>query len=205
MDLSTYIDSYHRYGWCRIPSYHDDSWTDVCGTIGLQLKHRAHELSDWKGISCAGRFDPRLTEMYTDKKMYDLAIQFLGEDVYLFNDQIVYKLPEEHFCFDPHYDNQYGPNADNKIHTVNFSCALDEFESSLEIQDERGWHVFYPCKGDVIAIRGDTYHRSPIHLGTRPRGLYACVYTAEPLYKKDFYYSKFTPDLISSSYIDVTK
>jgi hypothetical protein len=139
--------------------------------------------------------------------MYNLAIQFIVEDVYLFNDQIVYKLPDEKFGFNAHYDNQYGPNSDNKIHTVNFCCALDDFESPLDVKDctSGEWSSLYPNRGDVIAIRGDTYHSSPYHRGDNPRGLYACVYTEEPLYLKNFYYSKFTQDLISTSYIDVTK
>ena len=64
----------------------------IVGALGLEMRHKAPQYSDWKGISCAGRFDYRLTEMYTSMEMYALARQFLGNEVYFFNDQMVYKL-----------------------------------------------------------------------------------------------------------------
>lgn len=172
----------------------------IAGSLGLTMKHQAHLYSEWKGISCAGRFDYRLTELYTSMEMYTLARLFLGDEFYFFNDQMVYKLEGEQLEFRSHYDNQYGPNADNKIHTVNFSCILDDFESPLIINGED----VFPKRGDVIAIRGDTIHSSPVNTG-KTRGLYACVYAQESIHMKDFYHERFTPNDIRKSYLHVTK
>jgi len=199
------VTQYKEEGWCHISNYLSEHWTMIVSAIGLEMRHKVSEYSKWKGISCAGRFDYRLTEMYTSMEMYALARQFLGDEMYFFNDQIVYKLPnEESFAFEPHYDNQYGPNADNEIHTVNLCCILDDFESPLNVKGKDGWISLYPKRGDVVAIRGDTYHGSPGNTGNA-RGLYACVYTEKPLYMEDFYYSRFTSNDIRKSYIDVAK
>ena len=87
---------------------------------------------------------------------------------------------------------------------MNLCCILDDFDSPLDIEGKDGWVSLYPKRGDVVAIRGDTYHGSPGNKG-KARGLYACVYTEKPLYMEDFYYSRFTPNDIRKGYIDVTK
>ena len=40
--------------------------------------------------------------------MYEIAQQILGDQIWLFNDQIVYKVPRDNMDFKAHYDNQYG-------------------------------------------------------------------------------------------------
>lgn len=206
MEHRSVLTHYKEEGWVHIPQYLSEHWTMIVGAIGLEMRHKWHQYSSWKGISCAGRFDYRLTEMYTSMEMYVLSRFFLGNKVHFFNDQIVYKLKDEkNFVFESHYDNQYGPNSDNKIHTVNFCCILDDFDKPLVVKGTTGWVPLLPKRGDVIAIRGDTYHGSGCNTGGRTRGLYACVYSESPIHMKDFYFEEFTSNDIRKSYIDITK
>jgi ectoine hydroxylase-related dioxygenase (phytanoyl-CoA dioxygenase family) len=128
--------------------------------------------------------------------MKNLAREILGDEVYLFNDQIVIKLPNDRLRFEPHKDNQYGPNSDGSIHTVNMSWILDDFteeNGTLEIQnqDDGEWVTIYPKKGDIVAIHGNTYHRSGKNKTIYSRGLYACVYTESPINLEGFYTQRF--------------
>ena len=61
--------------------------------------------------------------------MYNLATSLLGkEDIWLFNDQIVIKKPNDNFVFPEHTDNDVvDVNKDYKIETVNISVILDDF------------------------------------------------------------------------------
>jgi hypothetical protein len=67
----------------------------------------------WKGLEMASTLDDRLYPQYTSDTMIELAKKFLEvEEPYLFNDQVVVKLPNEIFAFEPHFDNQYGINPE---------------------------------------------------------------------------------------------
>lgn len=69
----------------------------------------------------------KLFEVYTSQWMYDLVSQHIPKP-YLFNDQIVVKLPGEQFNFSPHRDNQFGPLPDDaNLVTQNFTLVLDDF------------------------------------------------------------------------------
>ena len=187
---------YKQKGWKLFPSVFTNEEIEPIHDIGLILKEHANKYSEWKGISCAGRFYPQLFDLYTSQKMFDLSTQILGESVYHFNDQIVFKNPHENFYFQEHYDNQFGPNKDNLIHTCNFCVILDDMDKNngtLEVKnyDDGQWNRLTLKRGDVVAIRGDTYHRSQINTSSEPRGLYACVYSESAVYLKDFYYTKF--------------
>jgi ectoine hydroxylase-related dioxygenase (phytanoyl-CoA dioxygenase family) len=76
------------------------------------------------------------------------------------------------------------------------SWILDDFteeNGTLEIQnqDDGEWVTIYPKKGDIVAIQGNTYHRSGKNRSIYSRGLYACVYTESPIYLEGFYTQRF--------------
>ena len=186
------IEKYNRDGYVHLKNYLNGVLDlDKVASVGLGMRLHVSDYSNWNGISCAGKHSTILDDFYRSVTMTSLAKKFLGDDCYYFNDQIVYKLPRDiNFVFETHYDNQYGPNIDNKIHTVNFCVILDDFEVPLEIKCGDEWVSLYPNKGDIIAIRGDTYHRSAGNTSNKPRGLYACVYTKEPIHLDGFYTEK---------------
>jgi hypothetical protein len=186
--MNQLIEKYNRDGYVHIEGYVPQSTIEMISPFAMGIRLLAHEYSDWKGVPCAGRHSIMLNDFYESDLMVNLAQSFLGDDCYFFNDQVVYKLPNETtFVFEAHYDNQYGPNMDNKIHTVNCCVILDDFEVPLDVKSPEGWVSLYPKKGDIVAIRGDTYHRSAGNTSDKPRGLYACVYTKEPLHLEGFY------------------
>ena len=130
--------------------------------------------------------------------MYNLATSLLGkEDIWLFNDQIVIKKPNDNFVFPEHTDDDVvSVNKDYKIETVNISVILDDFTNengTLEILSQltKNWVTTYPKKGDIVAIRGNTLHRSGENKSSESRGLLACVYTEEKLNVDMFYTEKF--------------
>jgi hypothetical protein len=98
--------------------------------IALKLKYKnrvgepRHNGSGafWNGLELASTLDPNLWKSYTSNFMYDISKLYLESEPYLFNDQVVVKLPDESFYFDPHYDNQFGPQGNHK--TINCCWIL---------------------------------------------------------------------------------
>ena len=149
-------------------------------------------------VGCAGAYEGELMNLYTSKFSYDLATTLLQkEDIYLFNDQMVYKFPNDNFTFAAHYDNQYGAeNKDGNMHTVNMSWILDDFtdqNGTLELQSlkTKEWTRVYPKAGDIIAINGNCLHRSGPNESDKPRGLYACVYSEGQINLGNYYNEPF--------------
>ena len=146
----------------------------------------------------AGKYDQYLHRFYRSKFMYNLATSLLGQDdIWLFNDQVVIKKPNDKFVFPEHTDNDtVEGNKDYKIETVNISIILDDFtdeNGTLEIYSKltNNWETVYPKKGDILAIRGNTLHRSGENKSPNSRGLFACVYTEEKIEFGKFYSEKF--------------
>jgi ectoine hydroxylase-related dioxygenase (phytanoyl-CoA dioxygenase family) len=115
--------------------------------------------------------------------------------MYYFNDQIVMKIPHDDLSFAPHYDNYYGTNRDGKFQTVNLSVILNDFtheSGGFEVLVNDKWIDLTKQlkRGDVLAIEGNTVHRSHQNKSSEPRGLYACVFTEKPMGMKDFYEDK---------------
>lgn len=190
------INHYRQKGWVVIKDALNPHEVDMVKRIGEDMRLHAADYSTWSGISCAGNFNDRLFQSYTSDTMKELACEILGDEVYLFNDQIVIKLPNDRLRFEPHKDNQYGPNSDGSIHTVNMSWILDDFTEEngtleLQNQDDGEWVTIYPKKGDIVAIQGNTYHRSGKNRSIYSRGLYACVYTESPIHLEGFYTQRF--------------
>jgi len=191
------IEHYEAKGWMHLPSLIDDDIISKVKKIGIELRKDYPKYSDWKGISCAGKFSEELFNIYTSEVMYDLTRQILGDVVYLFNDQMVMKMPRDSLEFPAHYDNQYGPNKNSGIHTINVACILDDITAtngSLEVQniDNRKWSTPVLKRGDVLVINGNTMHRSYPNKSPHARGLYACVYADKPISLDGFYREPFT-------------
>lgn len=140
----------------------------------------------WEGgIGCASSHDPHLMKYYTSPFALEIAENILGPNIWLYNDQIVYKI-NPHTHFPPHTDNSLGPNTDNAIHTVNCVWVLDNFtllNGPICIENK----PILAKAGDMICIRGDTIHSSKPNISGIPRIVYACVYSSEKLVYQNFY------------------
>lgn len=157
----------------------------------------------WPGLDMASQFEfateeenSRLYSVYTSTWMYDLISRWLPEP-YLFNDQVVVKMPGEHFDFEAHQDGQYGPDVEGLV-SYNCTLVLDDFTEEngpIEVlDDELGWTTVLPKAGDVLIMRGDCWHRSTHNKSNKPRRVYICVYTNKPIgedFQKGFYHKKF--------------
>ena len=145
----------------------------------------------WAGFEMASKLDPRLFSSYTSPIMYELSSILLEtKEPYLFNDQVVVKLPGEGFTFEEHYDNQYGPDpqaaANKEYKTVNISWILNDMptETGPLICKNLKTGIYEEIiakAGDVVAIEGNTLHGSNQNISSNIRGLYACVYSTHPI------------------------
>lgn len=159
----------------------------------------------WQGLDMASQCpltteqqNKKLFEVYTSQWMYDLVSQHIPKP-YLFNDQIVVKLPGEHFDFSPHRDNQFGPLPDDaNLVTQNFTLVLDDFtqeNGALQVWENKQWHTLLPKAGDIIMIEGNTIHKSAANNSDKPRRVYICHYTDRPIgesFQKGFYNQPFS-------------
>jgi hypothetical protein len=190
--MEHYVNHYNDKGWVHIPNLIGSDVIDVVRTIGISMREEYSKYSSWKGISCAGKFNDTLSEMYTSDTMMDLSKNILGDSVYLFNDQMVMKFPNDNLEFKAHFDNQFGLDNNRGIHTINVSWILDDItieNGSFEIQnlDNKKWCTPVLKTGDVIVIGGNTLHRSYTNKSDSARGLYACVYSDKPIEFTGFY------------------
>lgn len=195
MPMNFNTQHYRQKGWQVFPSILATEEVETVRHIGVSMRLNASKYSGWKGISCASKFDETLFMMYTNPLMKYLSTQLLGPKVHLFNDQIVVKLPNDNFTFPEHYDNQFGPNSKGFIHTVNLSWILDDINDSngglhVKNKDDGEWVKLNPKKGDIVAINGNTYHRSGENNTNMTRGLYACVYTEKPIHLEGPFYTE---------------
>ena len=154
----------------------------------------------WKGIEMASKLDNELFNCYTHKSMYGIVSTLLGTKTpYLFNDQVVVKMPREDFAFGEHFDNQHGPDPigalNNEFKTINFLWALTDAPKKsgpLEILNKKTnqWDLITAKAGDIIAIDGNTYHRSENNNTSKVRAMYACVYANKKMNFDGFYNEK---------------
>ena len=123
--------------------------------------------------------------------MYDIATELLETDeIYLFNDQIVIKLPNEDFKFEKHTDNQYGPYNDlaeeGVFKTITSAWILDDFTIdngpvSILNKQTNEWDIPLPKKGDMVIWDGNTLHESSINQSNKERAVWLCVYSTHDL------------------------
>lgn len=146
-------------------------------------------LVHWRGLGCAGAYDKYLMNFYTSNLMHEYAKALLNtQEVWLYNDQIVVKLPHDNFEFKTHTDNET-----EGINSVNCCVILDDFteENGGLVVDE---NTLYPKAGDIVAIHGDTPHSSKPNISDSPRCLYACVYSDSKIHFQNYYRVPFNSD-----------
>tara|TARA_R100001377_G_scaffold77133_1_gene54290 strand:- start:2231 stop:2887 length:657 start_codon:yes stop_codon:yes gene_type:complete len=157
----------------------------------------------WKGLEMASTLQPLLYDSYTHPDMLQIAKTFLQvEEPYLFNDQVVVKLPNEEFTFDPHYDNQFGKDVKGALRgdfkTINCCQILTNMPKetgplSCLNRKSNAWEVLPAQAGDIVIIDGNTLHSSTTNTSLKIRALYACVYSTHPIgdFDKGYYNEKF--------------
>jgi hypothetical protein len=142
-------------------------------------------------ISVASFLSPKLFTYYTSDFMYDIATKLLETDnIYLFNDQIVIKLPDENFEFEKHTDNAYGPHNELALKglfkTITCAWILDDFTIdngpvSILNKKTNDWDTPLPKKGDMVIWDGNTLHQSSINKSNKERAVWLCVYSTHDL------------------------
>ena len=157
----------------------------------------------WKGLEMASTLNPLLFEAYTDSTMLEIAKSFLQVDEpYLYNDQVVVKLPGDDLHFEPHYDNQYCKDPEaalrGEFKTINFCQILTNMPEETGplscFNNETQQYDLLPADaGDIIAIDGNTPHSSTHNLSNKIRALYACVYSTHNIgnWQSGFFTQKF--------------
>jgi ectoine hydroxylase-related dioxygenase (phytanoyl-CoA dioxygenase family) len=163
----------------------------------------------WKGIDMASIIEPQLFPMYTSRLMFKIASKLLETNhIFLFNDQIVTKLPNEDFEFKPHCDNQYGPNLElakkGEFQTITCAWILDDFNekngpiSFLNKKTNR-WETPLAKAGSILVWDGNTIHLSKVNQTEKPRRVWLLIYSSKDIntiksnlsYFKKFHNKKF--------------
>mgnify|MGYP003684302525 FL=1 len=157
----------------------------------------------WKGLEMASTLNPLLFEAYTDSTMLEIAKSFLQVDEpYLYNDQVVVKLPGDDLHFEPHYDNQYCKDPEaalrGEFKTINCCQILTDMPEETGplscFNNQTQQYDLLPANaGDIIVIDGNTLHSSTINRSNKIRALYACVYSSHSIgnFQSGFYVQKF--------------
>jgi len=163
-------------------------------------------LQHWDGLEMAGMYYEELFKLYTSDLMYDIAKELLDTDeIYLFNDQIVVKLPNDGFIFKPHSDNGLGPNpklaSEGFYKTITCCWVLDDFTENngpiiLLNKETQIYETIYPKTGDIVVWDGETVHYSDENKSDKPRRVWLQIYSNKDVTKvpsdKNFkrYYSQ---------------
>lgn len=195
------LQEFKEQGFVHLENVIDNGLLEYTRDLAIKMKakymHSVGKPRDWgtgkfwAGFEMASKLDPGLFKSYTSKTMYNLSSTLLEtNEPYIFNDQIVVKLPGEGFKFEPHFDNQYGPDpkaaARGDYKTVNISWILNDMPSEtgplicLNKKTDK-WEEIIAKAGDVVAIEGNTLHGSRKNISQNIRGLYACVYSTHPI------------------------
>jgi len=173
------------------------------------LKGKSKEyggLKHWDGLEMAAMHYEELFKLYTSDLMYDIAKELLDTDeIYLFNDQIVVKLPNDGFIFKPHSDNGLGPNpklaSEGFYKTITCCWVLDDFTENngpiiLLNKETQVYETIYPKTGDIVVWDGETVHYSDENKSDKPRRVWLQIYSNKDVTKvpsdKNFtrYYSQ---------------
>lgn len=206
LNQSIDVEFYNKFGWVQIQNIVPQEIISQLRKKGIILRQWVNDKlgqtsnygspTHWRGVGCAGMYDDYLLKFYKSNLMFEVSSKLLNTDkIWLFNDQMVIKLPQDNFGFDPHYDNQFGgENKNGLIHTVNLGVVLDDYTTengTLEIFHEDKWLKIFPKSGDIVAINGNTLHKSNPNYSKDSRGLYACVYSEQQINLHNYYKDKF--------------
>lgn len=177
------IQKFKQQGYIVIHNCISEDMIENCKNICVSIRNS----DERQVISVASLLSPELFKYYTSDFMYDIATQLLEtEDIYLFNDQIVVKLPNEDFKFEKHTDNAYGPHNELALQGVfkTITCAwvLDDFTEdngpvSILNKQTNEYDIPLPKRGDMIIWDGNTLHESSINKSNKERAVWLCVYS----------------------------
>jgi ectoine hydroxylase-related dioxygenase (phytanoyl-CoA dioxygenase family) len=207
------INKFNKQGYIHLTGVIEPELLASTRYLSIELKNKYKKYEGkprdngsgvfWKGIEMASTLQPLLLESYTHPDMFEIAKTYLQVDEpYLFNDQVVVKLPNEEFTFSPHFDNQYGPDPEGalclRFKTIN--CCQILTNMPLETgplrcyNKETQQYDILPAKaGDIVVIDGNTLHSSTQNESDKIRALYACVYSTHPIgnFEKGYHNIKF--------------
>jgi len=197
--MTELVKFYDEHGWVHLKNQIPTDVISIIRDKGIELRMWVDDKIGqpsqygtpvyWQGVGCAGMYDEYLMDFYTSDQMYELASSFLKtKDVWIYNDQMVVKLPNDGLYFDKHTDNIF-----DRINTVNLCVILDDFTDenggTLDVYNTNDDEMItvYPTQGDIVAIQGNTWHKSNHNKSQEPRGLYACVYADEVVDFQNYY------------------
>ena len=200
------LQFYKKHGWVHLQKKISEDAVHELQTRSIKLRKWVNDKigqpckyggdTHWKGVGCAGMYDTYLLDFYKSNLMIDIAKKLLKtEDVWLYNDQVVVKLPNDNFGFEEHTDNSIGGNFNEGGNTINMSVILTDFtdeNGTLQLRDTK----IYPKAGDIVVIHGDTPHQSNPNKSDKPRCLYACVYSDKQIIFKNFYKERIVKSII---------
>jgi ectoine hydroxylase-related dioxygenase (phytanoyl-CoA dioxygenase family) len=197
------VNQFKKSGYIRLENVISINDADIVRQIALDFKN---EIIDnnllgtlkktgveryWRGLDMASTMSPKLYEYYTSNIMYQIATSLLEtNEIYLFNDQVVVKLPNEEFEFVEHTDNSFGPNnqmaLNNEFKTITCCWVLDDFNlenGPISILDKtsKEWKLPLPKRGDIIIWDGNTIHKSSKNTTNLERCVWLCVYSTTNL------------------------
>jgi ectoine hydroxylase-related dioxygenase (phytanoyl-CoA dioxygenase family) len=200
------LNHYRDKGWVHLKSvllprdvtalkYHGRAVSDINrDRIGEDAVYGVDK--HWNGVCCAAMERKHLWYFYTSPFMYDIVSELLEtKEPWLYNDQLVWKYPNDGFKFEPHCDSNAG-NYQTAKHTINCLVFVDDVTKEnggirMQNNDNGRWTDLYPKAGDIVCINGVTVHASEPNVSEKVRGAYACVYSAERLQKGKFYQTRF--------------
>ena len=178
------LDHYRLKGWCNLKSaLLPKDITNLKYYGGKVVKEYLDSEGGkpkWRGVHTASMYDKHLWYFYTSGMMLDIAQNLLETQTpWLFNDQLVWKMPESGFGFAPHTDNTTGVRIWNK--TINCLVILDDINIEngglmVRNRDNGNWVSPTLKQGDILCIDGDTEHASGENLSDKTRSTYACVF-----------------------------
>ena len=197
------INKFKEEGYIIIEKFIPQNYIEVASNLCVELKNfndskltngkPSGSVSYWKGLDMASTYSLELLNLYTSDLMFNIATSFLEtNEPYLFNDQIVVKLPNDNFKFEPHTDNMRGPNpkaaALGNFKTITCCWVLDDFTKdngpiSILNTKTNKWETPLPNKGDLLIWDGNTLHSSTLNKTTEARKVWLQIYSTENLTK----------------------
>ena len=195
------IELFNKQGYLHIKDVIPSSALSECRKTCIEVKKKyIKKLGEprkcgtgkfWRGLEMASKLEEKLIAYFLHPFMQQIvAPMFDTSEIYLFNDQVVVKLPNEDFGLSEHNDNQYGPNplaaAKGEFKTINFMWVLtnqtkESGPISCQNVETGEWEEIIAQAGDLIAIDGNTVHRSSQNTTDKIRAIYACVYSNKPI------------------------